>query len=120
VKSLLTIDALNFCALAVRDISGSNGRPDKARIACHKFLDAYAAGTATGLESIPVAGILLKQFFTESSLTDENSKETLKSAVNLAKTADFDVTDFGMSLILSTALGEMAVEMNRQNGGADE
>ena len=93
---------------------------DVARAACDKFLTAYLAGTATAHESIPVAGIQLTQFFTEASLTDENAAETLKSVLNLAKRSGFDVSDFDMTLKLSTAMGEMAVEMNRQNGGAEE
>lgn len=118
MKNLLTIDALNFCVLAVRGVSGSNGRPDIARDTCDTFLAAYAAGTATSHEAIPVAGITVGQFFTAASLTDENTKETLLLAVELAKKADFDVKDFKLKLQLTTALGQMAVEMNRQNGGA--
>ncbi len=120
MKDLLTVDALYYCVQGVRDISGSNGRPEKTRTACDKFLKAYEAGTVTGHEMIPVAGIQVGQFFTEASLTKENIKETLDSAMNLAKKGDFKVEEFSMKLKLATAMGEMAVEMNRQNGGAEE
>ena len=40
--------------------------------------------------------------------------------MNLAKKGDFKVEEFSMKLKLATAMGEMAVEMNRQNGGAEE
>lgn len=116
LKKLTATDSLYYCLQAVKSVSGSNGRPTEAAAACDLFITSYKAGTATSHESIPVAGIILKQFFgTQAALGNGNDIETLRQAREGAAHDGFDSMQFSLALKIGTALGQMAVELTRQN-----
>jgi|GEM_PF-4434937 len=115
MDKLKPINALFFCLKAVRSVSGNNGSNAEARKAGDIFVAAYEAHQGTSAEAIPVAGLILGQFFTSEANLSQNSTEILLQAKELATDAGFLATKFEMNLKRPTALGAMAVVFRRQN-----